>query len=107
MNVDLGIWGKLTNVVVFLLVVAVLLGVGLWYLPLIKQNERMRREILRLETRIQEEKEINRQLKASAEILQNDPKALERLARERLGYARPDEKVIIFEQPITNQLPRP
>jgi hypothetical protein len=29
--------------------------------------------------------------------LQNDPKTVERLTREKLGYARPDETVIYFE----------
>ena len=42
-NVDLGIWSKLTRVVIFLLLAAGLLGVALWYFPLIKQNERMRK----------------------------------------------------------------
>lgn len=106
-NVDLGIWGKLTNVVIGLLLVAGALYVGLWYLPVIQQNERMRRELLRLQTSIAQEKEANRQLKATAENLQNDPKAIERLARERLVYARPDEKVIIFEKPVTNTFSRP
>jgi hypothetical protein len=35
--------------VVFLLVIAALLAVAVWYLPLIKQNERMRSEVLRLQ----------------------------------------------------------
>ena len=47
MKVDLGIWDKLTRLVIFLLFVAGVLGLAVWYLPLIKQNERMRREILR------------------------------------------------------------
>ncbi len=46
MNVDLGIWSKLTKVVVGLVVLAFLLLIGMCYLPLIHQNERMRREIL-------------------------------------------------------------
>ena len=45
MNVDLGIWSKLTKVVVGLVVLAFLLLIGMCYLPLIHQNERMRREI--------------------------------------------------------------
>ena len=49
MNVDLGIWTKLTRVVVFLLLLAGVLGVAVWYLPVIRQNERMRREVLRLQ----------------------------------------------------------
>jgi len=104
MNVDLGIWSKLTRVVIFLLYVAVILGVGIWYLPLIKQNERMRKEILRLDGRYERAKEANRQLKTSIDSLEHDPKAVERLARERLGYAKPGETVIRFEAPATNGL---
>ena len=103
MNVDLGIWGKLTRVAIFLFLVAVLMGMGMWYLPLIRQNERMRKEILRLDALVQKEKEINRRYRASIETLQNDPKAVERLARERLGYAKTGEIVVRFEEPMTNR----
>jgi cell division protein FtsB len=96
-NVDLGIWSKLTRLVIFLLCVAGVLGVAVWYFPLIKQNERMRREILRLDTQITKAEDSCRQLKASIESLKTDPKAIERLARERLSYARPGETVIRFE----------
>lgn len=99
MNVDLGIWGKLTRIVVFLLCVALLLGVALWYLPLIKQNERMRKVVLQLDTQIAKADENNRQLKASIEALRYDPKAIERIARERLGYAKPGETMIHFSEP--------
>ena len=99
MNVDLGIWGKLTRVVVFLLCVAFLLAVAVWYLPLIKQNERMRRVVLQLDTQIAKAEENNRQLKTSIEALRYDPKAVERLARERLGYAKPGETMIHFDEP--------
>ena len=54
MKVNLGIWDKLTPVVIFLLFIAGILLVGVWYLPLIKQNERMRKEILRLDDKISE-----------------------------------------------------
>jgi len=107
MNVDLGIWDKLTRLVIFLLFLAYLLGVAVWYLPLIKQNERMRKEILRLDTRVQREKEIGRQLKTSTDALLHDPKAVERLAREQLGYAKPGETIIKFEAPATNTPIRP
>jgi cell division protein FtsB len=102
MNVDLGIWAKLTRVVTFLLFLAGILGVAVWYLPLIQQNERMRKEILRKDTLIQQEEETARQFKASLDTLRRDPKAVERLARERLGYAKPGETVIRFEEPATN-----
>lgn len=104
MNVDLGIWGKLTRVVIFLLLVAGLLAVAIWYLPVIRQNERMRKEVLRLDVQIKKEDEAARQLKTSFDSLRNDPKAVERLAREKLRYAKPGETVIIFEEPATNRV---
>ena len=103
MNVDLGIWSKLRRVVIFLLLAAGLLGIAFWYLPLIKQNERMRKEVLRLDTQIQKEEEISKQLKTSFDTLRNDPKAVERLAREQLRYAKTGETVIVFEEPLTNR----
>ena len=106
MNVDLGIWSKLTRVVIFLFFIAGLLLVAVWYLPLIRQNERMRREVLRLDGQIHHEEETGRQLRASIDAIQHDPKALERLARERLGYAKPGETVIRFEPPAPSGPPR-
>jgi cell division protein FtsB len=106
MNVDLGIWSKLTKTVAWLLLLAGLLLVGVWYLPLIQQNERMQRENLRLERELQTEKEKSRQLQADIDALRNDPKTIERLAREKLGYAKPGETVVRFEQPVTNAMAR-
>jgi len=102
MNVDLGIWSKLTKVVVGLVVLAFLLLIGMCYLPLIHQNERMRAEKLRLEMELEKETEKSRQLKAEIEALRNDPKTIERLTREKLGYARPGETVVRFEPAVTN-----
>ena len=106
MNVDLGIWSKLTKVVVGLVVLAILLFIGMCYVPVIQQNEQMRRYINKLETKIQKEEENARQLKAQIDALRNDPKTVERLTREKLGYARPDETVVRFEPPATNAPPR-
>jgi cell division protein FtsB len=103
MNVDVGIWGKLSRMVMFLLFVAGLMVVAVWYLPLIQQNERMRKEILRLDNQVQKDEEDGRRLKTSIDALRYDPKAVERLARERLGYAKPGETVIRFEAPATNR----
>jgi len=102
MNVDLGIWSKLTKVVVGLVVLAVLLLIGMCYLPLIQQNERMRTDIYRLDAQLQKEEEKSKLLKAEIDALRNDPKTVERLTREKLGYARPDETVVRFEAPVTN-----
>ena len=106
MKVDLGIWDKLTRTVIFLVFVAGILLVAIWYLPLIKQNERYRKEILRLDNLVQKEEETGKQLRTSIDALRFDPKAIERLARERLGYAKTGETVIRFEAPQTNNASR-
>jgi cell division protein FtsB len=100
-NVNLGIWSKLTSVVVGLVVVAVLLLIGMCYLPVIQENARMEGQILKLKSEVQSEEQKSAKLQSEIDALQNDPKTVERLTREKLGYARPDETVIHFE--ATNQ----
>jgi len=104
MNVNLGIWDKLTKLIVLLLLLAALLGIALWYFPLIRHNERLRKEILALEAEIRKEEENQKRLKASIDAL-GDPRTVERLAREKLSYAKPGETIIRFESSPTNNAP--
>jgi cell division protein FtsB len=98
MNVSV-IWDQLSKVILFLLLVAALLFAFLQYLPLIRKNQNYRRELLSLDTRLAGEERLGKHLRASIDSLQNDPKAVERLAREKLGWARTNETVDLFEQP--------
>ncbi|MDB6018947.1 MAG: Septum formation initiator [Pedosphaera sp.] len=102
MKVDIGIWGKLTRVVICLLLLAGFGIVVVLYLPLIHQNERMRMQILKLDTQIQQDQETERRLKAAIDALHRDPKTVERLAREKLSYAKVGETIIRFEDSGTN-----
>jgi cell division protein FtsB len=104
MNVADSIWNKLTRVVVFLLLLAVLVGIGVWYFPLIQENGRKRKDIERLEELVRMEKETKRQHEAAIEALK-DPKTIERLIRNQLLYAKTGEIVIRFESPVTNSSP--
>ena len=97
MNVNLGIWSKLTNVVLALVVLAILLLIGMCYLPVIQENARMEGQINKLQDQLQTEDQKSKELQSEIDALQNDPKTVERLTREKLGYARPDETVIYFE----------
>ena len=101
MNVGLSIWDKLTRVVLFLLLVAAVLGIMLWYRPVVQENERRRQQKYELDQRIEKELENAKKLDASIRALQ-DPKTVERLARESLSYAKPGEHVIHFDPPPTN-----
>jgi len=96
-NVDRDIWGTLTKFVIGLIVLAVLLLIGMYYLPLIQENTRMRAKILELDQQLETETNQLNRLQAQIDALRNDPKTIERLAREKLGYAKPDETIIRFE----------
>ena len=96
-KVDIGIWSWLTQAVVVLIAIAALLLIGMAYLPQIQKNERMRRELERLDTEVRAQKQISDQLALELNALRNDPKTVARLAREKLGYALPDETVVRFE----------
>jgi len=92
MNVNTSIWDKLTRV-------AALLSVAVLYFPLMHQNEVMRQQIVQLDKQIQQEEVASRQLRLEIDSLKTDPKTVERLAREQLGLARPDETVVRFGLP--------
>jgi cell division protein FtsB len=102
MKVDLGIWSRLMMVVVALVAAAILLFIGMMYLPLIHQNEQYRRRIDTLDAELEKQRLESKRLQAEFDALRSDPKTVERLARETLGYARTDETVIRFEMPVTN-----
>ena len=98
MNVDLGIWGKLTRLMLVLFVLAVGMGVVAAYYPLLKQNERMRAVAYQLDLQVQQEEAQQKQLRCAIEAMTKDRDTIERLVREKLGYAKPGEKVIRFEE---------
>lgn len=98
MNANVGIWGALTRLIMWLFVVAVGAAVAITYYPLLKQNERMRAVIFQLDQQIQQEEAEQKRMRAAIEAMTKDPATVERLVRERLGYARPGETVIRFEE---------
>jgi cell division protein FtsB len=77
-----------------------------YYLPLIQQNQRYRRELLLQDARIVEQEKLRGQLKASIDSLQNDARTVERLAREKLSLAKTNEMVVRFEPVVDRSAPR-
>jgi len=98
-NVTLCIWDKLTKLTIFLLFVLGVVGVGIWYLPLIRTNQHMREQLLQNETKIKTEEERSRLLRIASDAARSNPKTIERMARANLGYAKPGEIVVRFEEP--------
>ena len=99
MKTATGIWDVLTNTILFLLGFALLVAVGVWYAPLIKQNQTMRADLDRLKAEVASEQARSHQLGTTLKLLNNDRRSQERLIREHLGYARPGETVFRFVEP--------
>jgi cell division protein FtsB len=99
MHVNLGIWDKLAKLVLFLIFMAAMTWVFFWYLPLIQKNQNYRKRLLSIEAEIVEQEKLARQIRLKMDALRNDPKTIERLARESLGLARTNEMVVHFEAP--------
>lgn len=96
-QVNLGVFGWLNRLMLGLIVVALMAMIVLKYLPLIRKNEAMSRE---MQTRQQEVQALEAQVarnQARIEALRSDPRTVEREAREQLGLARPDEQVVTFQ----------
>jgi cell division protein FtsB len=101
-SVSCSIWDKLTRLVMALLVIAAVLGIIVWYEPVVQENQRMREEKFELEKKIDLESKIAKKLDIQLRSFQNpalEKTMVERLARERLSYAKPGENVIHFEAP--------
>ena len=95
-RVHIGIWDRLSKLVILLLLLAGVTAIFLWYKPLIQKNAALRKQILLLESQIQEEQMLEQNLTEAISAL-SDSNTIQRLARERLGYAKPGETVIRFE----------
>jgi cell division protein FtsB len=60
------------------------------------QNKRA--EHRKLQTEIQQLEEENQRLSKQVEQLRNDPKAIEREAREQLHYTKPGERIYLLPE---------
>jgi cell division protein FtsB len=78
--------------------VAGVVAVFVWYLPLIQRNQSLRQEIAKQESEIDHlEGEID-SMNRQAMLFEGNSNTVERLLRENLGYGRPGEIIIRFEE---------
>ena len=98
MKVDLGIWDWLNRMVVALLVASAAVGLVLWYLPKIQENEGLRLKIyeqrIELEREIQESNHLRAQIESA-----HDRDQVERWIRDHRGYGRSNEVIFRFVEP--------
>lgn len=98
----MNVW-KFTQRICLIAIVALAVGIVLrLFLPLLERQEALRAQEETLRQDIQREAEHFRQLRLKQEKLQEDPRYIEKIAREDLNYAKPGETIFRFvdeEQP--------
>ncbi|HRT04637.1 MAG TPA: septum formation initiator family protein [Kiritimatiellia bacterium] len=92
----MNVW-KFIQRICLIAIVALIVGIVLrLYLPKIEEQKRLRAQAESLRQDIQREAEQLRQLKRKQEKLQEDPRFVEKIAREDLNYAKPGETIFRF-----------
>ena len=106
MSQDLEKWNRLTRVLIWVTGVAAAVVVLLIFMPLFMQAEHLRRQNFELQHQIEEIRASNDKLAAQILALQNDPRAVEKTAREDLGLAKPNETIYRFQDANDAKVPR-
>ena len=100
-------WNRLSFAVLLLLLAAGFVMAFLWYIPEIELNRRLQAGRLEREREIASLKQEIEIIRFRLGELEQNPKAVERVARRWLGYARPGETVIYFRPPVARVLEPP
>ena len=89
-------WKFIQRICLIASVLLLILIVLKLFLPLIEQQKELRAREDEVRQDIQREAEQLRMLKMKQEKLQEDPRFIEKIAREDLNYAKPGETVFRF-----------
>jgi cell division protein DivIC len=92
----MNLW-KFIQRISLILIVGLVIGIVVHlFLPLMARQKELRAREAELRLDIQKEAEALRMLRLQQEKLQEDPRFIEKIAREKLGYAKPGETVFRF-----------
>jgi cell division protein FtsB len=99
MGIGRNIFKGVKRTAVIAAILALMIVIGLSYLPVIRENAMLRRLELGKHAMVEHQRALNEELKDAVHDLQTDEKVVEAAAREKLHFARPDETVIRFVPP--------
>lgn len=99
----MNIWTLMIRLSWTALIIIGLVGLGGVFYPKIRQYRDIQQREGQLREEVRLEEEMLRYLKTKQERLHNDPRFVEKIAREELGLAKPGETVFKFlDDPPTN-----
>jgi cell division protein DivIC len=101
------LWARLQSFGLFIFVAVVGFGVILLFVPLFHQRHAMQMNIAQLDREIARQDALENKQKTEIEALKTDSSYVERIARDKLNLARPNEVIFRFEpSPQTPVQPR-
>ena len=99
----MNIWSIIYRTACIALALLLVAAVVAAFYPKFRKEREMQRQLERLNEEVLFDKELVQHLRTKQDKLQNDPRFLERVAREELGLSKPGETVFKFvEDSATN-----
>ena len=92
------IWATLVPVIQVGIVVALLVVVGLFFLPVIQTENDYKAEIAKKQREVAAAMDEQAELKLETEHMKNDPAYVEHIARDQLNMGKPGETIIRFDK---------
>ena len=97
LRLDYGWSSILIKVAYILFFLAAVAGLAYYYIPLIKKSRAFEHELEAKQLALKQEEELNTRLKREIELLKKDPEYVEKVVRDKLGYAREEETIYRFK----------
>ena len=88
----------LTRILYLLVLVATLILLICWFLPLVKERQRQQSALQNLKLQVEQERATYNKQSKKLTLLQNDPAYIELLARDKLDLMKPGETIFRMEQ---------
>jgi cell division protein FtsB len=91
------IWATLVQITQAVIIIVILSGLMLFFLPVIQKTHHLQEEKADLQRRIAAALEEQDQLQTQTEHMKNDPAYVEHIARDQLNMGRPGETILMFD----------
>jgi cell division protein FtsB len=102
----MNLWVAIYRLAWGLLGLLLLVLLGYAYYPPVRKFDELRRREAKLDEDIRFEEQREKHLKAKQEKLLNDPRFVEKIAREQLGLAKPGEVIFkVSESALATNVP--
>ena len=87
----------LTRILYLLVLVAALILLVCWFLPLVKERQRQQVALQNLKQQVEQERATYNKQSKKLTLLENDPAYMELLARDKLDLMKPGETIFRME----------